>query len=481
MKIWQKIFVYCMLIFITIFTISGILITENNYSVMINEEIKSTLNEEKNFEMLIRNIIFANAFQKWRDNYNVYNNFSSYRSIEGIIRQNLDTSLSSYIDQNVFITIEDKVGQTIASTHNKIWEFERPEEVSAMQGNRSYILRYIEGRHYIFISNLIDLNEVDYFLISYARDITYIDDVKRNHYKSFIITEVVSILVLSVLMFFLSRYITRPIGRLINITENISKGNYNERIASHTNDEVGILAVRFNEMASKVQESINRLEIQSEDKQRFIDNLTHEMKTPLTSIIGYAEFLRTNKYDEQLFNKGLYNIYSEGKRMKSIIDKLMHIIVHKHKEIHMEDENIEDLFKEVKDIMKVSLDSSNITLETKARNISICMNKDLIKMCLVNLIYNAIKASKSGDIITLGFRQEGKSKIMYAKDRGKGIPKDELTNIIEPFYRIDKSRSRASGGAGLGLYICNEIVQLHKGKLRIKSKVNEGTIVELIL
>lgn len=481
MKISHKIFTYSTLVFIVIFTIAGVILTEYNYNVMINEEINNTLSQEKNFEMLIRNIVFRNAVQKWREGYNKYFNINEYITVEEVIKQSLDKSLSNYFDKNINITIEDKDRNIITSTDNKVWGISRPEIKSANQGNRSYILRYVDGKHYIFIANSVNLNMNDYLIISYVKDITYTENIKKNNYKVFFLIEIISTLILLFLMYFVSKYITKPIGNLINATENISQGNYEKRIDSHTNDEIGLLSVRFNEMVSKIEESINKLENQSEEKQRFIDNLTHELKTPLTSIIGYADILRTNDYKKDLFNKGLYNIYSEAKRMKSIIDSLMYIIVHKNKAVQIQNENIKQLFAEVKDVMKINLESCENNLEIRTNDISIPIDKGLMKMCITNLVYNAIKASKSGDVIILGLKEDKERKTIYVKDEGKGIPEEELANIIEPFYRVDKSRSRELGGVGLGLYICNEIVKLHNGELRINSELNKGTIIEIFI
>jgi signal transduction histidine kinase len=282
-------------------------------------------------------------------------------------------------------------------------------------------------------------------------------------------------------MYILSKYITNPIDKLINTTRIISKGNYSERVAINSKDEIGILSDNFNEMASTVESKINELEIKAEEKQRFIDNLTHEIKTPLTSILGYTDFLRSISYNEEIFIEGLNNIFKEGKRLEELSWKMMDLVLFKKENFKMEKQNIKNILEDLKDILNPKLQSKNINLIICSEEYEIVVEKDLIKNLISNFIDNSIKASKEGSNIYLNVYKNKEDKIVLeVKDEGMGISKEDLPNVFEPFYMVDKSRTRANNGAGLGLSICAEIAKIHEAELEIQSEINKGTTIKII-
>ncbi|NWK72681.1 HAMP domain-containing protein, partial [Bacillus paramycoides] len=182
---------------------------------------------------------------------------------------------------------------------------------------RKYIIRDVENKTLLFVTSLININGED-LKFSYVRDVTYIYEDQKEQYNFYIRLSISITIILAIGMYMLSRYITRPIEKLINITQIVSKGNYSKRVEIDSKDEIGILAENFNEMAAAVEQKISELEMKAAEKQRFIDNLTHELKTPLTSIIGYADFLRLTAYNEQIFIEGLNHIFKEGKRLEEL-------------------------------------------------------------------------------------------------------------------------------------------------------------------
>lgn len=232
-------------------------------------------------------------------------------------------------------------------------------------------------------------------------------------------------------MYALSEYITRPINQLIRSTKRIKEGNFAERVNINTNDEIGILSENFNAIAFTVEDKIFKLEKSVEQKQRFIDNLTHEFKTPLTSIIGYAEFLIATKHNEEVFLLGMNHILNEGKRLKKLWKKMMDLILLKKENFIMKKQSIKKIIFEIKEI-----------LELKSKN------KDI-------------------DLIILGEDYE----VFVEKD---------LSKIFEPYYMVDKSRSKENNGAGIGLCICAEIVKIHRAKIEMESKLKEGTMIRVI-
>lgn len=304
----------------------------------------------------------------------------------------------------------------------------------------------------------------------------YFQVFKRNNTLLLKVNLVVSLLLLSITIV-LSKWIIKQINRLIQSTQRIAGGYFSKRVKVVSDDEIGSLSKNFNDMAAVVEDKITQLEKNSADKQRFIDNLAHEMRTPLTSIIGYADYLRTTRYDEEIFINSLSYIYEEGKRLEKLAINLMDLIVLRKEDFSMKQENANELLTEMKSSFVPKLEGKGIRLEIEAENISIFMDKDLLKILLTNLIDNAIKASKTGDVIFVrACKNAASNVILQIQDQGVGISQEDLPKVFEPFFVADKSRAKA--GVGLGLSLCSEIAKIHHAEIEIKSKLGEGTMVE---
>lgn len=358
---------------------------------------------------------------------------------------------------------------------------EREELDNALPDKRQYIIRDIKDKTILFITSLVKVRGQD-FKFSYIRDVTYIYQDKKQQLKFFIRLSVMTTMIMAIGMYMLSKRITSPIDRLISSTKIISQGNYSERVEVNSNDEIGILAQNFNEMTCAIEEKINTLEMRSEEKQRFIDNLTHELKTPLTSIIGYADFLRSTSYKEQIFIEGLNHIFKEGKRLEELSWKMMDLILLKKENFKMREENIGDMLSDLKNTLMPKLKSKNINLNIECiEEYKIVAERDLIRNLFSNLVDNSIKASCENSNIYLNvYKNECNKIVVEIRDEGIGISKEDINKVFEAFYMVDKSRTRANNGAGLGLAICAEIAEIHQAELKIESEVNKGTIVKII-
>ncbi|WP_242966868.1 ATP-binding protein [Desulfosporosinus sp. FKA] len=147
----------------------------------------------------------------------------------------------------------------------------------------------------------------------------------------------------------------------------------------------------------------------------------------------------------------------------------------------MKEEDLRELFLEVKDTLAPKLAAKGITLEISSEVLKMKMDCDLIKVLLTNLVDNALKASKSGDKISVrAFKNDEAKIILEVKDMGIGIPKMEIPKVLEPFFMVDKSRSRANNGVGLGLSLCAEIAEIHDAKIEIESDLGKGAIIKVI-
>ena len=209
----------------------------------------------------------------------------------------------------------------------------------------------------------------------------------------------------------------------------------------------------------------------------FMSALTHELKTPMTSISGNAQTLLRTKMDEDEREDALVRIDNECTRIERLSQKLMQLIVlHQNQSIRLEEASIADLLNSVRLSCSEQLKQRGLQLKTSSSMDTLVMDKDLLSSLLLNLIDNAGKASRMGDTIEL----TAEGNVIVVRDHGKGIPRDEMDKITQPFYMVDKSRSKKAGGIGLGLALASEIAKLHGATLDIESTVGKGTTVKVV-
>ena len=211
----------------------------------------------------------------------------------------------------------------------------------------------------------------------------------------------------------------------------------------------------------------------------FVANVTHELKTPLTSISGFVETLRINEnIDHKTRDRFLGIIENESDRLKRLIDDILLLSFIENKDtISYEKIDISNLFKEIYELTINYAKSKNIELRYKIENedIVINSNRDYIKQIFLNLIDNAIKYIPDGGFVEISVYQNDENIFINIKDNGIGISKEDTSRVFERFYRVDKARSRDVGGTGLGLAIVKHIVKSLNGTIYFKSELNVGT------
>ncbi len=472
MKFWQKIFLSTLIVFEIFFVPGSIYLINSSFRLNLDTDIQSGVSEQQRFCSSLESNLYL---LKVKD--------ASDPEAVGIDKQSIDSMINTYLgnlsEQDIFLEVMDENNKVVYS-NLKVSPAASRDELNISSGKVNYIIRDLGEKTYLFVTGRISLDN-NCYKVSYAKDISGIYNNKNSLLSLLLRLNILISVVLVSVTIILSIYIVKPINKLIKSTRLIAGGNFSERVKVRSNDEIGLLSENFNSMAAVVEEKIHQLERASEDKQRFIDNLAHELRTPLTSIIGYADYLRTNKYDEETFINSLSFIYDEGKRLEKLAIKLMDMIVLRKEDFQLKEGSLEEIFTDIKNSFIPKLKVKNIELEILTENISILMDRDLMKILISNLVDNAVKASGSGDKIILNsYRNNESNIIVEVKDTGIGISEDDLPRVFEPFFMSDKSRSRANGGAGLGLSLCAEIAKIHDAEIKIKSKPGEGTTVKLI-
>ena len=333
-----------------------------------------------------------------------------------------------------------------------------------------------KDRHWFQAVSHISISGRDLF-VETLTDISEIYSNRDNYCGIFRIILLIVAMISSLVLVIFSKFLTRPLVRLSDAAKEIAEGNFSKRVEMSSTGEVRELSESFNTMAENIESYTDKLKKAAQDRDDFVANFTHELKTPLTSVIGYADMLRTYELDAEKRRECADYIYREGKRLEKLSANLLEIIVMENSDIICVDINTEHLIKELRGSVAFLLKKYGVRLHIKYEKAFIFAEPSLLKTLLYNLIDNACKASKEGQEISLLGKIDGDRYGFSVSDCGRGIPTDELEKITQPFYMVDKSRSRKMGGAGLGLALCNEIARLHNSKLTIESEENVGTTV----
>ncbi len=274
-----------------------------------------------------------------------------------------------------------------------------------------------------------------------------------------------------------------PLETLSGVADQIAGGAYALRAGIDTADEVGDLSRAFDRMAATVEDKISTLEETNRRQEMLLGALTHELKTPMTAIIGFADSVLTMPLTEAERADALQEIHEAARRTERLSQKMMQLIALGHEQdVFLKKHiNAADLLEQAARTAGPAAEAAGVTIVPDVQIPALQGDPDLLHSALTNLIDNAVKASQPGQRITLCARRAGGDVVLSVIDQGRGIPAADIPRLTEPFYRVDKARSRKLGGAGLGLALCRIIAQAHGGQLQLDSEENRGTAVHLVL
>lgn len=283
------------------------------------------------------------------------------------------------------------------------------------------------------------------------------------------------------LSWLLSTWLTRPLRTLTRVSRELAGGNLSSRVPVTSQDEVGRLSAEFNVMADKLEQNMEEMRLTMEHQEEFMGSFAHELKTPMTSIIGYADLLRSQELSETDRREAANYVFSEGKRLESLSLKLLDLLVLKKEDMALQSCSPKALIESTAREFYPVLKKQNISLTCRCQKGNCMLEPDLFKSLLFNLMDNARKAMDKGGQIMIQCEMIPDGCRIQVVDNGRGMPEEALNRVTEAFYRVDKSRSRAQGGAGLGLALCSRIVELHHGDIRFSSREGVGTCVTVEL
>lgn len=331
----------------------------------------------------------------------------------------------------------------------------------------------IGGRQILITGSNVNVRNERY-AVYVVEDITGVYESITRMVWRFALIGGVGILLGFVLIGLLVRRSMQPLAVLKTAAGRIAAGGYGERATVLSKDEVGALANDFNRMAEAVENHIGEL-IETAERQRlFIGGVTHEFKTPLTTVILNADTLQNAYMDEKERQTALSYIERQCKWLERMTQKLLKLITLKQ-DIELKPSSVPQLFERVEESMAETLRQRDTRLISECKLNTLSMDADLMQSVLINLVDNASKASAPGQAVTMRAYDD----VIEVSDNGIGIPESELARITEPFYVVDKSRSKKLGGSGLGLALVKEIVNAHGAALEIESSVGVGTTIRV--
>lgn len=449
----------CMISMIAfIFGIGGTFLLYSSFQSSINREKISAI---KSFDMVIHTFSLLSQETTWTTASEISNDFGK------IVEQNdLFAAISLHKDKELIYKSSDFVNNM--------------EEMGdkADYGNVAYKIIRSENNSYIQLCSVIKAENVDLY-IDALYDVTKVYEQREELQRLYIAVFLLVVTCSAVLSYILSYFLTKPISRLKKIVSSITQGNYDLRSDIHTNDEIEELSAEFNQMTDTLVDKMEELNNAVDRQNQFIANFTHELKTPMTSMIGYADLLRRQNLSlEEQIDAANY-IYSESKRLERLSIKLLELIAADNKNQELTVQNPAYLIDSVVKHSISYFKENGIEIEKKCEAGNCMLEPDLFVSLVINLLENARRAMENGGVIKIMLSMTEEGCDLLIQDTGCGIPKDKLVHITEAFYRIDKARSRSFGGAGLGLSLCDRIAKIHNGSLSIESEVGVGTVVKV--
>jgi len=230
-------------------------------------------------------------------------------------------------------------------------------------------------------------------------------------------------------------------------------------------------------MADRLEQNISEMKDTMRRQEEFMGGFAHELKTPMTSIIGYADLLRGHTMSDNDKRDAANYIFMEGRRLEVLSLKLLDLIVLKKRDFTFLPISIVSIVEDASRLLKPVLEKREVHLTYDCDDGTCLIEPDLFMSLLLNLVDNARKALDAGGEISIRSRTNDGICEISVTDNGRGIPETELSKIRDAFYRVDKSRSRSQGGVGLGLRLCDEIAALHGGEIAFESEPDKGTTV----
>ena len=456
MKIFLKLYLGIMAILIAALLVSGALMVRRSLKKSVTSEVNNCVEQYNMFLTTFQNnLIMATK-----------NRIADKELVEAVTRMSRGNSKYSVVVEMDGESVVDEMPHGITY---------RTPEKDLMKYD---IVDYGDNVYVVCYSSFIKRNII-YTCVT-STDITPLIEENNNQRKSYYMIYACVLLVGTLFALWLSMNLTKPIRHLSEAGKAIAEGDYGKEISVISNDELGDLTRIFNQMSETIRDKMDDLELSVKQKEDFIAAFAHETKSPMTSIIGYADYLYQTKTSEEEKREAASVIMNEGMRLQALAEKLMDIVSLKESGIVKEQINTSEMVEDIRATIAPKAKERNAQVSYSVTDSYIDVDYDLFKTVIMNLVDNSFKAG-ADKISICGDRGENSTYSISIKDNGIGIPQEELERVKDAFYMVDKSRSRKEHGAGLGLSLADRIMKLHGGSIDIKSIEGKGTEIRLMI
>ena len=469
MKFADKLFFAIVALLALIFTLFGMWMLQSNFTRLLDRELERGNSESRVFHFLFE--MGYRSAEEYGEDYAVD------RTIESISNSVERDGSRCYVlrtDGSFYYGWDYVENQGLT------------EEITALaaqlggEDTYGYCVRRVGESYYMLTAALIDVAASPLYL-GMCRDLTEIYGDRQALLNQYRLALVILLLAGGAGIYLLSRYITWPIRNLDKLAGRIADGDYDTRSHNKSNDEIGELARNFNRMADQLVDQMEEKAKEARQKEDFTAAFAHELKTPLTSIIGYADMLNSIDLSEEEKREAYFYIFNQGKRLESLSHKLLELVSVENGSISFREVSAKSLESNLRSTMRPIWRQRNIRGKVDMDRGVIYGDEELLLSLFYNLLDNAVKAmddERDGLILFKGTAYKDSYEVKVV-DNGRGIPAEEIGRITEAFYMVDKSRSRKEGGAGIGMALCQRIVQIHRAVLKINSTLGEGTVMQI--
>ncbi len=360
----------------------------------------------------------------------------------------------SLISEDVMKKAESTDGLFISTVNI----YERPHYVTARAMNNS------DGERYATIFAAASVSKVNALLSTITR--------------LYVISAIIPIGIMFVCIYAMTYRLTKPLKQMSEAAKAMAKGDFSKRIPVTTDDEIGELATSFNMMTN----SLAQLE---DMRKSFVANVSHELKTPMTTIGGFIDGILdgTIEQDKQKYYLGI--VSAEVKRLSRLVQSMLSMSRLESGEFSLKPElfDLREMLFTIVISQEQRIESKNLQISglDEMQGLSVTADKDLIHQVVYNLVDNAVKFTDDGGSISFTLKSDGKKAMLGITNTGKGIPEKDLPFIFERFYKVDKSRALGKNSTGLGLYIAKTIITAHGGNISVSSRENEFTSFKITL
>lgn len=386
------------------------------------------------------------------------------------------TSIAKYNELDIWVL--DSKGEIIYTSNeqiflhnNKLLKNIFPYKFGSYYGVGDFDKIYSEYKKLSVINPIVNqYKTIGYVILHYD----YVNIINQGNTYIYILLIIVAVIMIIALFIFggISLYIIKPINKIIGAVKEYGSGNLGYEVIVDTNDEIGLLADALNDMSDSLKKK-------SEYQKQLIANVSHDFRSPLTSIKGYLEAILDGTIPKELQTKYLNTVLREAKRLSGLTEELLELnrIDSNQYMLDIKKIDINNIIRDTARSFERRCNERNIIIQLIFADDSTVVLADSVKIHQVcyNLIDNAIKFSKNNSEIIIETTKNKDKLIVAVKDTGCGIASDELKKVWERFYKSDLSRGRDKESSGLGLSIVKEIIQLHKENINVVSTIDVGT------